>query len=514
MKRVAVVGAGIAGLTAATHLTRAGAHVTLIESSPHAGGRYATVGEIVFEHAGRTFRFPNDHGLHGFWRQYRNFARFLETAGLAHRQIPVDAQELILSSERGGTRAVEVGARLQNTPLPDVVAPLSLLSSSTLALEAVRGGFLKYVNAGAQVLHAVAFDPTTSDLERYDHLTVSDYLGAWPSWLKRLFCALTHSGFFLDPEEVSLAAFFTGLSVYTISDKRDSSFTTLDDAAGPGLIDPLLRSLESLGAEVLLGTRAQSLEEDGSLWVRDGSGARRLQPDAIVLALDPPGLKALKVPAALAKHFETTPIPRGVPSVAVRLFFTALPKRDRAPSGIFGDERADNFFWLDRLQRPFRAWRQATGGSVLECHLYGSRARNALGQSDEQVIASARAAAEDAWPELAGRCVHGHVQRNAATHVAFTPGTMTRLPGVETPLSHVALAGDFVATPWPTLYLERACLTGLIAARTLGSRLALAAIDEPIRPFPAAASVARARPVLRALRDRGVFPRADLPKRS
>lgn len=499
---IAVIGAGVAGLSAALHLARSGQRVTLIEAQRFAGGRYSTTGETRFEHAGCTFTFPVDHGLHGFWRQYRNFERVLQTLGIAGRQVPVPTQELVI-----GSRGVEIGARVQQSPLPDVIAPASLLTSRTLALESVRNGFLKTLVAGGEVLHALTFDPMR-DVERYDHLTVADYLRDWPLWLQRLFCALTHSGFFLDPDEVSLAAFFTGLNVYSLSDKRDSSFTTLDDAAGPGLIEPWLATLRTLGVEVQFGARMQSLEDDGSLWVRDSSGARRVSPQGVVLALDPRGLRALKVPAALTSFFETHPIPPAVASVAVRLFFSASPDAARAPSGLFADAPVDNFFWLERLQRPFRAWHTATGGSVLEGHLYGSRAAKAVGRRDDAVVAEVLAAAETGWPELRGTLVHAHVHRNEPTHVAFTPGAMSRLPTVETPLRHVALAGDFVATPWPALYLERACLTGMLAARHLGAKT-----EEPLRPFDAAPSVARVRPLLRALRERGLFPRASLMRK-
>lgn len=507
--RVLVVGAGIAGLSAAVPLARAGAAVTLVEANAFAGGRYATVGEVTFEDAGRAWRFPVDHGLHGVWRQYRNLQRLLASVPGAAPLVPVDAQELVL--QRGPRAvAVEVGARVRRSQLPDLLAPLALLTSPHLALGTLRDGPWAYLKAAGRILHATAFDGAT-DVARYDGLTVEDFLGDWPDWLRRLFCALTHSGFFLDPADVSLAAFLTGLSYYSVSDKRDADFSTPADAAGPGVISPLLDEVRRHGGDVRLSTRARALhvgERQVALHVDDGAYAHRLEGDAVVLALDPPGLRALEVPPALSATWAARPIPRAVGSVAVRLFFRVAPPARRATSGLFGDERVDNFFWLDRLQQPFAAWRETTGGAVLECHLYGARAARAAEQGDAAVLASVGAAVEAGWPELAGQRVFAHVQRNPPTHVAFTPGTLARLPRVETPLPRVALAGDFVETPWPTLYLERACLTGLLAARHLAPALGLSGLPEPLRPFAAAASIARARPVLRALRDRGLFPAA------
>jgi isorenieratene synthase len=487
MKHVIVVGAGIAGLSSAVELARAGAKVTLVEANAYAGGRFSTVGTLRFEWQRRQFEFPIDHGLHGFWRQYRNLNALLDRVGIGGRAF-VRAQELVLQRE-GRTVAVEVGARVKDSPLPSLFAPLALLTSPELVRATLRDGPLRYLKAGRRVLDAVVFDPE-HDVAKFDHQTVAEYLAGWPGWLERLFCALTHSGFFLDAHEVSLAAFLTGLSVYSVSDKRHAEFTTLDDAAGPGLIDPLLREVERHGGKVLLSTRAQALEASGdgvSLLLGDG---RRLEADAAVLALDPPGLKALTTPLSLD-------VPPAVASVAVRLFFSRRPDDARAESGIFGDPRVDNFFWLDRLQRPFRAWREQTGGSVLECHLYGSRAARALTAPDAEVLASVNDAVSAGWPELKGSLAYGHVQRNPATHVAFVPGALGKLPRVETSLPQVTLAGDFVQTPWPTLYLERACLTGLLAARHLGARLSLRPMPEPLKPFAAGRSVQTFRSLVR-----------------
>lgn len=507
---ILVVGAGIAGLSAAVHLARAGARVTVLEASRVAGGRFCTAGDVTFDFGGRTWRFPVDHGLHGVWRQYRNLRALLESVPGAAPLVPVDDQELVLQRP-GGAVAVEIGARVRTSRLPDVFAPLALLSSPRLALGTLKDGPHRYLRAGARILHATAFDGVV-DVERYDHLTVEDYLGDWPDWLKRLFCALTHSGFFLDPHDVSLAAFLTGLSYYSVADKRDADFATPGDAAGPGVIEPLLEEVRRHGGEVQLGVRARRLfvtERQVSLHADEGAHAHRHEADAVVLALDPPGLAALELPDALARGFAERPVPRGVASVAVRLFFQATPKPERAVSGLFGDDRVDNFFWLDRLQRPFVAWREGTGGSVLECHLYGARGAHAAALTDAAVVEAVGAAVESGWPELAGQRVFAHVQRNPPTHVAFTPGTMAHLPTVQTPLPRVALAGDFVKTPWPTLYLERACLTGLLAARHVATPLGLEALPEPLHPFPASKTVAAARPVLRALRKRGWLPRLD-----
>jgi uncharacterized protein with NAD-binding domain and iron-sulfur cluster len=98
--------------------------------------------------------------------------------------------------------------------------------------------------------------------------------------------------------------------------------------------------------------------------------------------------------------------------------------------------------------------------------------------------------------------VHAHVQRNPASHLAYEPGVFPALPAVQTALANMALCGDWIAAPWPIFYLERACVTGILAARQVAPALGLEAaqLPEPLPPFPAAFSIRLLRGLVRAAR--------------
>ncbi len=197
-----------------------------------------------------------------------------------------------------------------------------------------------------------------------------------------------------------------------------------------------------------------------------------LDADALVLALDPAALARL-LGAKRQRVLGAACIPAGLPSVVVRLWFRARPAENRHSSGIFSGMEADNFFWLDRFQRRFTDWSTVTGGSALELHLYGARARRAAAEADGAVLDRVRVLVSRVWPELTGREVFAHVQRNAPTHSAFAPGSTARLPTVSTRVPKLMLAGDFVRAPHAALYLERATMTGLEAARQVTVELGL-----------------------------------------
>lgn len=502
-----VVGGGMAGLAAAHALAKAGARVTLVEGAPTLGGRFGTPEQVSFEHRGRTFGFPIEHGIHGVWRQYRNLRRLLGDIGAARLLAPAGEQALLHDEGGGPAVHMPVAEGPRRSLLPEPLHQLAMLSPDMLRLVA-RSGMLSHLRAGADIWHAWAFDPQR-DVPVYDGLSVEALIGAWPTLLRRLFGALTHTGFFRDPSEVSLAAFFTGLSLYVLNDKRDTAFDVLTEDPGTAVAEPIRAVIEGAGGQVLLGTRALGVE------VRDGRAVAVHVPggvlpaDAVVLAVDPPGLRALAT-GDLAPLLDGAAIPDGVPSHSARLWYDRAPDT-ATPMGVWVSEGPDAWFWLHRLQAPYRRWHQETGGGCVECHLYGRRATDVLGEPDAAVLGRVAAAVERAWPELRGRLVHSHLRRNPPTHVSFEPGIMARLPDIATFVPNLALAGDFVRAPHPVLYLERATMTGLEAARLVARAAGVerAAIPALLPPYPPRAQMLLLRSALRRARSRGLLPRLE-----
>lgn len=192
--------------------------------------------------------------------------------------------------------------------------------------------------------------------------------------------------------------------------------------------------------------------------------------------------------------------PEGQPSAVVRMWFDTTPDINaEAEGGMFGGENyvLDNFFWVHRIQEAFRTWHEATGGSALECHIYGPP--KLLAESDEAILTHAARDIQRAWPGLRGRLVHSHLQRNPSVHTLFGVGTTQEHLGVETPWPGLYACGDWVRHPAPALFLERATLTGLVAANAVrrDSGLPELALEPYAAPEPLAAL---AEAVLRTMR--------------
>lgn len=145
-----------------------------------------------------------------------------------------------------------------------------------------------------------------------------------------------------------------------------------------------------------------------------------------------------------------------------RVWFDRLPKPG-PEAGIFtGEFILHNFFWLERIYAPYRAWSKTTGGSVIEAHIYGPP--EVLDQPDALLLTNAIMEIYQAYPELRGHLVSQNLQRNPATHTLPSLGPRGTHLGVETPWEGLFCAGDWVRDPLPAFFLERACATGIKAA--------------------------------------------------
>ncbi|HYJ16010.1 MAG TPA: FAD-dependent oxidoreductase, partial [Candidatus Limnocylindria bacterium] len=93
-KKVAVVGAGLAGIGAASVLAERGFAVTLFERNSYIGGKVGSW-DVAFADGYAT---KVDHGFHAFFRHYYNLRCFMEKIG-AHRRFKTIDDYLVLAHD-------------------------------------------------------------------------------------------------------------------------------------------------------------------------------------------------------------------------------------------------------------------------------------------------------------------------------------------------------------------------------------------------------------------------------
>ncbi len=486
-----IIGAGMAGLTAALHLAERGLPPLLLEANPHyPGGRVAGGDVTELEHAGQVWRFRDEHGVHGIWSAYHNLQAMLTRHNI--RPMFVPAQEESWLYKRGGrVRRATVGSAIRHSWVP---APLHFLALFVrprfLSILGLRD-WLSLPRVWTSLLFAVSIDPLREGQPLAD-LTLDDFVRGWPPALRAMFAGLSRNFMSAHPTETPLSGFVGFLRFYMLLRRDSWAYSYMPSDGGTSLIDPIVTRLCELGGQVQLGHTVTRLEQtpDGWRvhWQRENGQTGSTHAPQLIIATDAPNAAKLFPPMQeinypIPNHLHCAqaqvtqyPIPntqyhypQAMPTAIIRLWYDRLPNA-AAEAGVFSGEFVlDNYFWLHRIQDSYAQWHKATGGSAVETHIYGPA--ELLEQPDAVLLARAAADVNSAYPRLRGHLLHQTIRRNDATHTVFSVGPAERHLGIHTPWSRLYCCGDWVHYPSPALFLERACITGIEAANAaLASR--------------------------------------------
>ncbi|SDS47075.1 isorenieratene synthase [Nocardioides scoriae] len=456
---VAVVGGGIAGLTAATALAERGVRVTLLERETRLGGRVSSWPVGV---DGETTTMSR--GFHAFFRQYYNLRSLLRRTDPALERLRA-VEDYPLSLKGGPTDSFTGIAR---TP------PLNIISF-VLRSPTFRLRDLASVDVGAAMgLLDVDFPRTFTD---HDGVSAADFLDRlrFPDQARHLALEVFARSFFADAREFSAGELVAMFHSYFLGSAEGLLFDVPVDDYETSLWGPLARRLAEQGVDVRTGTTAESVEsgEDDRLTVLTDEGPTVV--DGVVLATDRGPLQRLVASSpSLGDHpwRRSVAAGRSAPPFAVwRLWLDREVAPGAAPfRATSGFGPLDNVSVLEGLEHGAAAWSARHRGSVVELHAYAVDAA-----SDQAALR------RTLWrellvlhPELAGaQVVHDEwLWRDDCPLVGTEP--WAGRPGVVTPDPRVVLAGDGVRCELPVALMERAATTGFQAADQLLARWDLA----------------------------------------
>ena len=452
--RLAVVGGGLAGLSAALLAADNGADVVLLEARPRLGGATAS-----FDRKGLWV----DTGQHVFMRCCTAYRGYLRRLGVEHQTTLQPRLDVpVLLGDRPGRYA---RLRRTKTRLP---APLHL-APALLGYKALPPG-----QRIAAALAAFQLGRLDQRSPAVDGRSFGDWLTAHrqgPMATETLWELLTVATLNAPAAQASL-----GLAAKVVR----TGLLERADAADLGWADVPLqqlhgeasaKALADAGADVRTGVKVRSISRtDAGYELAIASGAGRadaavLTADAVVLAVPPPAAAALLPdgahpnPASLAE-LGTSPI------VNIHMIFDR-----KVIDGPFLAVTGSPIQWIfDRTGAsglvesglaPARSQYVALSQSAAEPWI--DRPAGELGDEFVAEMRRILPAARDA------HLVEVFVTRERTATFRQAPGSLTLRPGAATALPGFALAGAWTDTGWPAT-MEGAVRSGLAAAReTLAS---------------------------------------------
>jgi squalene-associated FAD-dependent desaturase len=456
--RVAVIGGGVAGITAALDCARAGARVTLLEVRPRLGGA-----AYSFQREGLTM----DNGQHVFLR-----------CCTAYRE---------LLARIGGERGIYVQPRLE-IPVLRPGSPVAVLRRSGLPAPLhLAGALARYshltvrqrLRAARAALALARLDMSAPKLDRR---TLGDWLAAHgqdEETIAALWDLIALPTLNLPASQASLAlglfVFRTGL--LEAADAGDIGFhrRPLSEIVG----GPAEQTLRTAGVEVRLGFRAQRVQRTGEGFEVLGGGTHAGEggaDDGGERGAGPGGEGASESGDGLSAEAVIVALPH---ARAAKLIETLDP-RAAAGAAALGDAPIVNLHVVyDRVvcELPFAAGvgtpvqyvfdRSDAGGvgagrQYLAISLSG--AERELGMSVDALRERYLPALAELLPRARGATVELFLatREHAATFRA-APGSAALRSGPRTAVPGLALAGAWTATGGPAT-LEGATLSGHAAA--------------------------------------------------
>ncbi|HEU5270564.1 MAG TPA: hydroxysqualene dehydroxylase HpnE [Jatrophihabitans sp.] len=434
-QRVAVVGGGLAGLTAALRLADAGRPVLLLEAGAKLGG---------LTHSFRRGELDVDNGQHVFLRCCEAYLRLLDRLGVRD-QVTIQPR-LDVPVRAPGMRP----GRLRRNRLP---APLHLGGSLLRYPMLSPADRLRAVSGALAMRRLRAEDPAIDGVGFGDWL---DRHGQNQRTVAALWDLFTVATLNLPAEAASLTmaakVFQTGLLSHAAAGDIGWSLIPLQQLHA----EPAARELHRAGAEIRTRSRVTELVRDGSGWLLRDSAGHADRVGQVVLAVPPEQAERLLpagtagLPAGWSARLGSSPI------VNVHLVYDRQVLTEPFLAGVHSPVQ-----WLfDRTRQSgladgqYLAISLSAAAELIDTRTAGIRDR--VLPALAELLPATRTA----------RLVDFFVTRERHATFRAAPCSGRFRPPADAGLPGLALAGAWTATGWPAT-MESAVLSGESAANLL-----------------------------------------------
>ncbi len=456
--RVAIAGAGLAGLSCAKYLADAGHTPFVYEARNVLGGKVAA----WKDEDGDWY----ETGLHIFFGAYPNMLQLFKELNIEDRLQWKSHSMIFNQPEEPGTYS--------RFDFPDLPAPINgvaaILSNNDML------SWPEKISFGLGLIPAM--------LRGQDYVEDCDKY-SWTEWLKKqnipervndeVFIAMSKALNFIGPDEISSTVLLTALNRF-LQEKNGSKMAFLDGAPPERLCQPIVDHVRASGGDVFLNSPLKkiNLKEDGCvenflIGSAKESHGKEIEADAFVSAMPVDIFKTILPNEWASKDiFRKLEGLKGVPVINIHLWFDR--KLTNIDHLLFSRSPllsvyADMSITCKEYEDPNR--------SMLE--LVFAPAKDWISRKDEEIIDATMKELAKLFPvhfsgENQAKLRKYKVIKTPQSVYKAVPGCQDLRPDQKTPISNFFLTGDYTMQKY-LASMEGAVLSGKLCAEKIQSQL-------------------------------------------
>lgn len=472
--RVAIVGAGLAGLAAAVELVDAGHEVEIYEARPFIGGKVGSWEDADGNHI--------EMGLHVFFNNYYNLFALLKKVGGFENLLPKEHVHNFIN--KGG----EVGQLnfqfLLGAPFHGLKA---FFTTEQLTLvDKFRNAMA--LGTSPVVAGLVNYDAAMKWIRSLDDISFADWFrrhGGNNHSLRRMWDPIALALGFIDTENISARCMLTIFIMFAVKTEA-SQLNLLAGSPDNYLTGPIVDYIKSKGAKIHLRRQTREILFEGEgentivtgLRIANGDGEEIVTADRYLAACDVPGIQRL-LPQEWRSipEFDRIYHLEAVPVATVQLRFdgwvTELQDESKAkqvdqPTGIDNllySADADFSCFADlALASPKDYYREGQG-SLLQCVL--TPGDKFIPMKNEDIVEYTLKQVHELFPSSREmNMTWSSVVKLAQSLYREEPGKDPYRPNQKTPVSNFFLAGSYTQQDYIDS-MEGATISGKQAAQVI-----------------------------------------------